>query len=161
LIDPKNIFFGGETNENDLYISPTILENITIDDKIMQEEIFGPVLPILEYSETTEIIKIINNRPKPLSFYVFSKDKSFINKIIGEIEAGNGNINDTVMQFANKNIPFGGNGSSGIGSYHGKYSFECFSHLKSINRKSLLIDLPFRYAPYSLGKLRLLKRLLN
>jgi aldehyde dehydrogenase (NAD+) len=127
----------------------------------MQEEIFGPVLPVIEYSDTGEITKIINNFPKPLSFYLFSRDNNLIKKLIREIEAGNANLNDTVMQFANKNIPFGGKGSSGMGSYHGKYSFDCFSHMKSINRKSLLIDIPLRYPPYSSSKFWLLKKLLK
>jgi aldehyde dehydrogenase (NAD+) len=161
FIDPEKVYYGGKTDEKELYISPTVLENISISDKIMQEEIFGPVLPVIEYSETSEIREIIKCHPKPLSFYVFSKDKAFRKKMINEIEAGNGNLNDTVMQFANKNIPFGGKGKSGTGAYHGKYSFDCFSHFKAVNRKSLLIDLPFRYPPYNATKLRLIKWLLK
>jgi aldehyde dehydrogenase (NAD+) len=161
LIEPDKIYFGGQMNVEELYISPTIMDNITINDKVMQEEIFGPVLPVIEYSETEEITEIINNFSKPLSFYLFSRDKTLIKKLIREIEAGNANLNDTVMQFANKNIPFGGKGSSGMGSYHGKYSFDCFSHMKSINRKSLYIEVPFRYPPYSLRRFWLLKKLLK
>ncbi len=161
LINPEMLYFGGYTDEAELYISPTILENISASDPIMQEEIFGPVLPIIEYSKTDEITTLVNNIAKPLSFYLFSRDKNFQKKLILELEAGNGNFNDTVMQFANKNLPFGGKGESGMGSYHGKYSFECFSHLKAINRKSFLIDLPFRYPPYSKIKFNLIKKLLN
>ncbi len=161
LLDEKKIFYGGNTNESDLYISPTILENITFSDRIMQEEIFGPVLPIIEFTEPEEIIENVKKFAKPLSFYVFSKSKSFQKKMIQEIEAGNANINDTVMQFANKNLPFGGKGNSGTGSYHGRQSFETFSHLKSVNHKSFLIDLPIRYPPYSSIKLNLIRKLLK
>jgi acyl-CoA reductase-like NAD-dependent aldehyde dehydrogenase len=161
LIDPEKVFWGGQNDEKELYISPTILHNISLNDKVMQEEIFGPVLAIIEYSESAEITNIINQGPKPLSFYLFSRDRTFRNKMLREIEAGNGNLNDTVMQFANKNLPFGGKGASGMGSYHGKYSFECFSHLKAINKKSFLFDLPFRYPPYTGWKFGIIKRLLR
>jgi aldehyde dehydrogenase (NAD+) len=161
LIDPDKIYFGGQTDEKELYVSPTIMENITCDDMVMQEEVFGPVLPIIEYSKTEEITTLINNGHKPLCFYLFSRDKTLRNKLIYELEAGTGNLNDTVMQFANKSLPFGGKGSSGMGSYHGKYSFECFSHMKAVNRKSFLIDLPFRYPPYSLNKLWIIRKLLK
>jgi aldehyde dehydrogenase (NAD+) len=161
MITPEKTYSGGITDENELYISPTILENITLEDKVMKEEIFGPLLPIIEFSNSEEILKIVNFNPKPLSFYIFSRDKSIRKKLILELEAGNGNINDTVMQFANKSLPFGGKGPSGTGSYHGKSSFECFSHMKSMNRKTLLFDLPFRYPPYSNGKLSFIKKLLK
>jgi aldehyde dehydrogenase (NAD+) len=161
LIDPQKIYFGGKTDPAELYISPTILENITADDKVMKEEVFGPVLPVIEYTKTEEITRFINQGPRPLSFYLFSRDKTLRKKLVREIEAGNANLNDTVMQFANKSLPFGGKGESGMGSYHGKYSFECFSHMKAVNRKSFLFDLPFRYPPYSPGKLRLIKWLLK
>lgn len=161
LINPEKVYFGGELNENERYIAPTILENIDFKDKIMQEEIFGPVLPIIEYSDPEEFIEILKNGNVPLSLYVFSKNKGFINKMLSEIEAGNVNVNDTVMQFANKNIPFGGKGNSGMGSYHGKQSFDCFSHFKAVNKKTILFDLPFRYPPYSLNKYNLIHKLLK
>jgi aldehyde dehydrogenase (NAD+) len=161
LIDPQKVYYGGRTLENELYISPTILENVTISDKVMKEEIFGPLLPVLEYSKADEIMELINSFPKPLSFYLFSRDKALRKRLILEVEAGNGNINDTVMQFANKSLPFGGKGESGNGSYHGRYSFECFSHMKSINSKSFLIDLPFRYPPYTDIKYKIIKKLLK
>lgn len=157
LIDPHKIFYGGITDEKELYISPTILENISPEDNVMKEEIFGPVLPVIEFSTSDEIIQIISKFPKPLSFYIFSKDPSLRKKLLKEIEAGNGNINDTVMQFANKNLPFGGNGNSGNGSYHGRYSFDCFSHFKAVNNKTIFFDIPFRYPPYDKTKLRFIK----
>jgi len=161
MIDKEKLYYGGETDEQKLYISPTILENISITDPIMQEEVFGPILPIIEYSEQEEITALVNLMEKPLSFYLFSRDKAFQKKIIHELEAGNGNINDTVMQFANKNLPFGGKGESGMGSFHGRYSFECFSHMKSVNKKSFLFDLPVRYPPYVSWKLSVLRKLLR
>jgi aldehyde dehydrogenase (NAD+) len=161
FIDPEKIFFGGQTDVKELYISPTIMENITSEDRIMKQEIFGPVLPVIEYSNTEEIAGIVNNFPKPLSLYIFSRNNKLIKKLIREIEAGNANLNDTTMQFVNKSLSFGGKGSSGMGSYHGKYSFECFSHMKSVNRKSLLIDIPLRYPPYNLRKFWILKKLLK
>lgn len=161
LITPEKIYCGGEVNEKERYIAPTILENIDFNHKIMQEEIFGPVLPIIEYSDPKEFIEILKNGNAPLSLYVFSKNEKFINKMLSEIEAGNANINDTVMQFANKNIPFGGKGNSGIGAYHGKHSFDCFSHFKAVNIKTSLFDLPFRYPPYSSSKYNLIHKLLK
>jgi aldehyde dehydrogenase (NAD+) len=161
LIDNEKLYFGGDTDKEKLYISPTILENISITDPIMQEEVFGPILPIIEYSEPEEITAIVNLMEKPLSFYLFSRDKAFQKKIILELEAGNGNLNDTVMQFANKNLPFGGKGESGMGSFHGRYSFECFSHKKSVNKKSFLFDLPVRYPPYYDWKLSFLRKFLR
>ncbi|MCB8995032.1 MAG: aldehyde dehydrogenase [Bacteroidales bacterium] len=161
LIDPEKVFVGGHCLEEDLYISPTILEKIGKNDPVMQEEIFGPVLPILEFSEMSEITDFLNSLPTPLSLYIFSRNKAFIKKLLRETESGSVNINDVVMQFANKNLPFGGKGASGMGSYHGKASFDCFSHYKSINKKSLFMDLPFRYPPYTGRKLGILRALLK
>ncbi len=161
LIDPRKVYFGGYSDEKELYISPTILENITKGDKIMQEEIFGPVLPVMEYSEPYEIINYVNSGGTPLSYYLFSRSRAMKRKLLLELEAGNGNINDTVMQFANKSLPFGGKGESGMGSYHGKYSFDCFSHMKSVNNKSLIFDLPFRYPPYTKWNTWIIRKLLK
>lgn len=159
LIDPSKVFYGGEINSDILYISPTILHKVSPDEEIMKDEIFGPVLPVLEYDTIDEAIKIVLERPNPLSFYLFTKERKIAERIIREIPAGNGNINDTVMQFINNNLPFGGFGSSGVGSYHGKSSFECFSHMKSLNSKSLIIDFPIRYPPYNSFKLNLLRKI--
>jgi aldehyde dehydrogenase (NAD+) len=161
LIVPEKVYYGGIFDDEELYISPTILENVSFDDEVMKEEIFGPVLPVIEYNDLNEIPLILKRFPKPLSFYIFSRDRNNIKKLTKEIEAGNCNINDTMMQYINKSLPFGGKGDSGIGMYHGKYSFECFSHFKSVNRKSLLIDLPFRYPPYTSLKYRIIRMFLK
>lgn len=161
LLAGDKIFFGGKTDESDRYISPTLMENIMPDDPVMQEEIFGPVLPVIDYEDYSEISAWISRNPNPLSCYIFSRDRTFTRKILREVEAGNFNINDTTMQFANTNLPFGGRKTSGIGSYHGRYSFECFSHLKAVNRRFLWPDIPLRYPPYSRFKTRLIQRLLS
>jgi aldehyde dehydrogenase (NAD+) len=161
LIDSEKVFFGGETEAETLFISPTILHNVVFSDPVMQEEVFGPVLPLVEYEDIEEIIEQINNGPTPLSFYLFARNKKLTRKLVSEIEAGNVNINDTVMQFSNKSIPFGGKRESGMGSHHGKYSFECFSHRKAVNYKSLLIDPSFRYPPYNKLKYNVIKMFLK
>jgi len=161
LIEPDKIFYGGHRIEEELYTAPTILHNVYLSDPVMQEEIFGPVLPLIEFHSLEEAVKIISFNPNPLSFYVFTRNKYTRERLIREIPAGNGNINDTVMQFVNKNLPFGGLKNSGIGRYHGKSSFDCFSNMKSINIKSLVIDPPLRYPPYTTGKLKLIKKLLH
>ena len=159
LIDTGKIYYGGQTFADELYIAPTILHNITINDKIMQEEIFGPVLPILEYETLDEAVQLLACCPNPLSLYLFTNNKHIRKRIISEIPAGNGNLNDTIMQYVNKNLPLGGVGNSGFGRYHGKYSFECFSNMKAMNRKSLLLDIPLRYPPYTPAKLNILRKL--
>jgi len=156
LIPDDKIIFGGETDAEEYYISPTILDDITWDDEIMQEEIFGPLLPVLDFSDLDEIIHDIKNRPKPLALYYFSKNKTQQEKILRELPAGGGCINDTLLQFGSTSIPVGGVGNSGIGAYHGKQSFLTFSNTKGIVKKKTKLDIPFRYAPYK-GKMKLLK----
>lgn len=154
------IIIGGETNQCDRYIAPTVLDRVSLAAPIMQEEIFGPILPVFAYNDIAEAIAIVNQRPKPLSLYLFSQNKNLQQKVIRETAAGSVCINDTVVQFAVPALPFGGVGSSGIGSYHGKASFDTFSHYKSVLHRSFLFDIKLRYAPYS-GKLPLLKRILG
>ncbi len=156
-----------ETNASDrqydrkkLYIAPTILDNRSWDDPIMQEEIFGPILPVLTFSELDEITDKINARPTPLALYLFTSDKTAEQHVIRHIEFGGGCINDTVVHLGNLNLPFGGKGSSGMGSYHGKAGFDTFSYKKSILKKPTWIDIPYRYAPYN-GKLKWLKKIFN
>jgi len=156
LLIPEKIILGGVTDANENYISPTILDNISWDDAIMQEEIFGPLLPVLDFSDLDEIIHDIKNRPKPLALYYFSKNKTQQEKILRELPAGGGCINDTLLQFGSTSIPVGGVGNSGIGAYHGKQSFLTFSNTKGIVKKKTKLDIPFRYAPYK-GKMKLLK----
>ncbi|AFY35186.1 aldehyde dehydrogenase [Calothrix sp. PCC 7507] len=154
------IIIGGKTNSEELYIAPTIINNVSWTDPIMQEEIFGPILPIIEYSDITEAIALINSRPKPLALYLFSQNKNLQKRVLQETTSGGVCLNDTMIQFSVSSLPFGGVGDSGIGSYHGKASFDTFSHYKSVLQNSFLLDLNWRYAPYK-GKLSLLKRLLG
>lgn len=160
MIDPERVLFGGETDANALYIAPTLLEEPSLDSPVMKEEIFGPVLPILTYETEEEIKNVISRYEKPLAFYVFSDNKSFAKKLITTYSFGGGCINDTVVHFSNKRLPFGGVGHSGIGAYHGQLSFDIFSHHKGVVKKGNWLDLPMRYAPYK-DKLKAIKRILD
>ena len=159
-IEDTKVVYGGTTNEEDLYIEPTLIKQPDLDSAIMKEENFGPILPILSYENEEEIKPKISRYEKPLGFYVFSKRKSFIKKMQTEYSFGGGVSNDTMIQFSNDELPFGGVGHSGVGAYHGKYSFDTFTHYKPFVKKSLLIDLPTRYAPYP-KSFKFLKKLLN
>ncbi|MBN8642984.1 MAG: aldehyde dehydrogenase [Flavobacteriales bacterium] len=160
LLKNEKILYGGQTNENDHYIAPTLLDEPKLESGIMKEEIFGPILPILSYENESEIESIISQYEKPLSLYVFSNNSAWAKKIMKTYSFGGGCINDTVIHFSNKRLPFGGVGNSGIGAYHGQLSFTTFSHKKAIVKKANWLDLPFRYAPYK-NKINLLKKLLN
>lgn len=160
FLENEIILFGGKINEVDNYIAPTLLEDSKLDSLVMQDEIFGPILPIISFKEESEIEKIISKYEKPLSLYVFSNNTKWAKSIVKKYSFGGGCINDTVVHFSNKRLPFGGVGYSGIGAYHGRLSFETFSHKKSIVNKSTWLDLPMRYAPYK-EKLKTLKKLLN
>jgi aldehyde dehydrogenase (NAD+) len=159
-LEEGEVIFGGKFNEKEKYISPTLLEG-NWESEIMKEEIFGPLLPILSYSETSEISQYINKLDRPLALYIFSNDRSFQKRLLREIPAGNGSINDTMMQFGNTNLPFGGVNQSGIGKYHGKYSFSTFSNHKSIYHRSNLFDPPLRYPPYKDSVLKIIRFLLR
>ncbi|HAZ44023.1 MAG TPA: aldehyde dehydrogenase family protein [Cyanobacteria bacterium UBA11369] len=160
LLNNGEIIVGGKTNSETLYIAPTLIDNVSLDAPIMQEEIFGPILPIIEYNNLSEAVGIINAQPKPLALYLFSKNKDAQERILRETSSGGVCINDTVMQVGIPDLPFGGVGFSGIGSYHGKASFDTFSHQKSVLKKSFLFDPKWRYAPYK-GKLDLLKKIIG
>ncbi len=160
LLNDSTIYKGGQTDRADLYIAPTILTDVTLSDQVMQEEIFGPVLPILTYETKEDIRKIIVSFEKPLSAYIFSQKKSFKKWFTNSFSFGGGVMNDTLVHFLNDKLPFGGVGSSGIGSYHGKKSFYTFSHPKSIVKRGTWIDIPIRYAPYK-GKLKLIKNFMK
>ncbi|MDI9231420.1 aldehyde dehydrogenase [Staphylococcus caprae] len=155
-IDKNNIVFGGKSSKQDLYIEPTILENINVQDKVMQEEIFGPILPILTYDSFDEAIEIIQSKPKPLSLYLFSEDENASHRVLDKLLFGGGAINDTLIHVANPNLPFGGVGASGIGQYHGKYSFDTFSHMKSYTFKSTRLESSVYFPPYK-GKFKYIK----
>ncbi|WP_437272580.1 aldehyde dehydrogenase [Staphylococcus succinus] len=156
----SNIVFGGQASENDKYIAPTILDNITFDSKIMEDEIFGPILPIITYDDFDEAIDLIRTKPKPLSLYLFSEDENATERVLNEISFGGGAINDTIMHLANSNLPFGGVGASGIGQYHGKYSFDTFSHAKSYIFKSTRLESSLFFPPYK-GKFKYIKTFFN
>ncbi len=158
LIDNQTLLFGGETDASENYIAPTIVDVSNLDSPIMQEEIFGPILPILTYDQEQDIEDIVWHFEKPLSFYVFSKNKSFTDKLVSKFSFGGGVVNDLMVHFGNPKLPFGGIGSSGMGRYHGKYGFDTFSHEKSIMKRGTWLDPSFRYAPYK-GKLNLLKKI--
>jgi len=154
------IIIGGETKPSEHYIAPTLIDNVSLEDSIMQEEIFGPLLPIIEYADIVEAIALINSRPKPLALYLFSQNKNLQKRVLQETSSGGVCINDTVLQCGVSSLPFGGVGDSGIGNYHGKASFDTFSHDKSVLQNSFWLDLKWRYAPYE-GKLAFVKRLLG
>lgn len=154
------IIIGGETNSAERYIAPTMIDNVSLSDPVMQDEVFGPILPIVEYNDLTEAINIINEKAKPLALYLFSNNKNLQQRVLQETTSGGVCINDCVMQVGVSSLPFGGVGDSGIGSYHGKASFDTFSHYKSVLNRSMLLDPKLRYAPYQ-GKLQLLKRIIG
>ena len=160
MIEPDKVIFGGQYNNETNYLAPTLIEENNLDSLIMQDEIFGPILPIVTYTEESEIDSIIARYEKPLGFYIFSERKKFCDAIIAKYSFGGGCVNDTMVHFSNKKLPFGGVGHSGIGAYHGKLSFDIFSHHKGVVKKATWIDLPLRYAPYK-GKLATVKKILN
>jgi acyl-CoA reductase-like NAD-dependent aldehyde dehydrogenase len=155
-----HILMGGQHNKASKFIAPTLLDNVSLDSSVMQEEIFGPILPIIEFSDVEEVIDLVNDRAKPLALYIFSRSQKFIDKILHHTSSGGVAINDTVMHIGNPNLPFGGVGDSGLGAYHSKSSFDLFSHQRSVLHKSFLIDPPVRYAPYKLS-LGILKKLMR
>lgn len=160
MIEPDKVVFGGQTDTESCYIAPTLIEETNLDSLIMKDEIFGPLLPILSYESEADLHVIISKYEKPLSLYVFTTNNSFAKKIIQTYSFGGGCINDTVVHFSNKRLPFGGVGHSGIGAYHGSLSFDIFSHKKGIVKKANWLDLTMRYAPYN-NKLATIKKLLR
>lgn len=152
---------GGKTSATDLYIAPTIMDEIKKKNTIMQNEIFGPILPVMEFKKLNTVIDYINDNPKPLSLYIFSENKNFQNRIVDSTSSGGICINDTLEHIISPNLPFGGVGDSGMGQYHGKASFDVFTHYKSILKKSMFFDLNSKYPPYSAKKLSGLRKLLK
>lgn len=148
LLQDGDIISGGSMNSEDRYIAPTIIDKVSFEHKVMQEEIFGPILPVMDYEDLTEAISIVNELPKPLALYFFSKNKHNQERILRETSSGGVAINDTVSYEVSSSLPFGGVGPSGMGNYHGKASFDTFSHKKSVLNKSFLLDIRLRYPPY-------------
>jgi aldehyde dehydrogenase (NAD+) len=161
LIDPVKVYFGGEFDDTELYISPTILTNVNWEDKVMEEEIFGPILPVIVFEDFFQIIEELKQKPKPLALYYFGGNKGRQKMIVNELSFGGATINDTIMHISNDNLPFGGVGNSGIGKYHGKTGFDTFSHYKSVMKRATWIDLPLKYPPYTKGKLSWLKKIVS
>ena len=159
LMGDGTIVHGGQTDTADLYIAPTLIDAPALDRPLMQEEIFGPLLPIVEYDALDEAIQFLNARPKPLALYFFSANPSHQERILRETSSGGVCLNDVILHFANPALPFGGVGASGMGKYHGRHSFDAFTHPKAVLKKPLWLDIRQRYMPYSPGLLRWLRRL--
>ena len=149
LIDQNKVVFGGETDVSTLKIAPTVMDNVSPEDAIMGEEIFGPILPVLTFNDIAEAESFVNSKPHPLALYLFTENKAVQKHILKHVQFGGGCINDTIIHLATSEMGFGGVGESGMGAYHGKKSFETFSHEKSIVNKSTWLDLPMRYQPYT------------
>ncbi|MBW8241452.1 aldehyde dehydrogenase [Muricauda oceani] len=151
MLKGEKVLFGGKFTDNDRYVAPTLVDEPERDSAIMEGEIFGPVLPLISYTDESELHPIISKYPNPLAFYVFSSSKKFQKRLMDRYSFGGGAINDTVVHISNKDLPFGGVGQSGIGGYHGKHTFDLFSHHKSIAKRGTWLDVPLRYAPYTIS----------
>lgn len=161
LIDQEKVIVGGQYNKADRYIAPTVMRNVTLKDNVMAEEIFGPVLPVIEYNSFDEVLNTIAKLPQhPLACYIFSESKTVQHELISKLQFGGGCINHCIQHFANPNLPFGGVGESGIGSYHGFHGFERFSHKKSILKATSWFDLSLIYPPYQ-GKIKTFRRIMK
>jgi len=161
LIDKEKVFVGGNHDVESRYIEPTLMSNVSLNDKIMQEEIFGPILPFIEYENLDEAIGIVRQHPNPLSCYIFASDTKVKNKILKELPFGGGAVNDAVMHISNNNFAFGGVGESGTGSYRGEAGFKTFSHFKSILDKPTWLELNLKYYPHTTKKLKWIKRIMG
>ena len=161
LMDSEKVVHGGDSSKKDLFIAPTLLHPVSLTDPIMQEEIFGPLLPIIEYDTLEDAIEIIKGQPKPLSLYTFTENTQIKNRILHEVSFGGGCINETLVHLANHDLPFGGVGHSGMGNYHGKFGFDTFSHQKAIHDKPSWFELPIKYPPFTNLKLKVISWLLR
>lgn len=161
LIEGKRLIFGGKYDDDSLKIEPTILEVSSMDEKIMQEEIFGPIIPIIVYKSKSEIFEIIDKNKNPLALYLFTDDSSFEKEIIEKVPFGGGCVNDTIIHCTSEGLPFGGIGMSGLGNYHGKASFDAFSHKKPVVKSKKFADISMKYPPFNEKKLKLIKKVFN
>lgn len=159
-LDKSKLAFGGNYNKNTLQIEPTILKDVTWADKVMEREIFGPIIPILTFKNLDSVINIINSKEKPLSLYYFSEDKNKIEEVLEKTSSGGVTINDTLVHVSSSYLPFGGVGYSGMGEYHGKYSFDLFSNKKGVMHRKTFLDLKIRYAPFQ-NKLTIVKKIMK
>ena len=161
LMKNGQIVTGGTTDSETRYVAPTIIKDVKPGDPIMKEEIFGPILPVIDFEEFDEVYDIIKQHPKPLSVYIFSSNKKLVREFLMKTQSGNASVNETVMQIASPYLPYGGVGSSGLGRYHGKKSFDTFSNLRSVLVKSNLLDIVLRYPPYSKLKTKIVSWLMK
>jgi aldehyde dehydrogenase (NAD+) len=156
LIDPGKIFLGGKTDIENKYVELTILDNVSDSDPVMQEEIFGPVLPMISFDSLDDAIQKVLEKPRPLALYIFSNSRKIQKSIVDSTQSGTVAINESVVHFINPYLPFGGIGKSGMGRYHGRFSFETFSYKRPVMKKSTLLDTSIRYPPYK-NKIRILR----
>lgn len=161
LIDKDKVVIGGGGNAETLRIEPTVMTDVTFNDAVMGQEIFGPVLPVMTYKKFSDVFDMLKNLPKPLALYIFSGDKSRIDAVTSRLSFGGGCVNDTIIHLATSEMGFGGVGESGMGSYHGKEGFDAFSHTKSIVDKKTWLDLPMRYQPYKKSSEKLIRKFLK
>ena len=159
-LNDQEVVIGGKHDQANKYIEPTVVINPALESPVMQEEIFGPILPIVTVDKIEQGINLVNRRAKPLALYVYTKDQNFEQKVLNETSAGNVCVNDGFMFMVNPDLPFGGVGNSGMGAYHGQSGFDTFSHLKTVMKRSFMFDLDLRYPPFTEGKFKLLKKLL-
>jgi aldehyde dehydrogenase (NAD+) len=152
------VVIGGETDANTKYIAPTVLADVNVSAPVMQDEIFGPILPMVEIDNVSEAIAFINSKPHPLALYVFSEDDRAIDAVIERTTAGGVTVNGTILHISNPNLPFGGVGESGMGAYHGKSSIDIFQHRKPVLRKSTKVDPSIAYPPYTEKKMKLIRK---
>ncbi|HCF49553.1 MAG TPA: aldehyde dehydrogenase family protein, partial [Syntrophomonas sp.] len=161
LIKDENILLGGRSDPQSRFIEPTVVGDVSPASPLMREEIMGPILPVMSFENLDEVIAIVRSMPQPLALYLFSSDRAAEKRILSSLSFGGGCINDTVIHLTSPHLGFGGVGDSGMGCYHGKYSFDTFTHYKSILKKSNWIDLSMRYHPYTASKSRLLRLFLK
>lgn len=159
-LEQGHLLHGGATDENDLFIAPTLLDEVNWNSPVMQEEIFGPVLPVITFDKLEDAVQLIRQQPYPLSLYIFTKRTKTEKILLEQVRFGGGCINNTLVHFTNTELPFGGVGNSGMGRYHGKYSFETFTHAKSIIKTATWLDVPVKYPPYK-NKLKLVKKMMK
>ena len=161
LLNGENAVIGGRSDPSTRFVEPTVLVDVTPDSPIMQEEIFGPILPVMTYRNLNDCLSFIRSRPKPLAFYLFTQSKEVERRVLDTCSFGGGCINDTIIHLANPRLGFGGVGHSGMGSYHGKLSFDTFTNYRSIVKKYTWIDLPMRYHPYQKSFFKMIRMLMK
>ena len=161
LINADKVVCGGNQEDASCRIEPTVMSHVSWDDAVMQEEIFGPILPVLTYDDLEQAIATVESRPRPLALYLFTENKAVVDRVLAKCRFGGGCINDCIIHLATSEMPFGGVGESGMGGYHGKFGFEEFSHYRSIVDKKTWMDLPVRYQPYTKATLQLLRRVIK